>query len=669
MISPIKSPAGTIASIAEISRGTVEPPPMESEHLRIASILEQSLNEIYLFDTKTLRFEYVNKCAQRNLGYSTDMLRMMTPMDIKPDFDEASFRIMADPLLRGEKEILIFETAQLRADGTFYPVEVHLQLFEQPDRLGFLAMVLDITVRRRAEVALRESEAWFRTMANTIPQLAWIADADGSRSWYNQRWYDYTGTTPQEMMGRGWHKVHDPYMLPKVIRSWNESTATGQAFDMEFPLRGGDRQFRIFLTRAEPLKNSEGRVMQWFGTHTDVNEQRLRERAHRETEKQLQVVMENMGEGLVISDLTGQLLQWNPAALKMYGISAATDVLLQIKNLAQMYELSTIEGTVVPVNEWPSTRILRGERLHDLELRVRRFDTDWERIFSYSGAISHYGNDQGLAFLTIQDITERKNVEAALRDAKTNLEREVSERTGQLLAKSKELENFCYSVSHDLRAPLRGIDGYSRLLLEDYYEQLDEEGRGFLRNVRAATKHMTDLIEDLLAYSRLERRGASTTPIELSSFVSDLLDRCHAGSKNVCLTVEVGNCHVSVDPEGLAIALRNLIDNAIKFSLYSPAPAIEIRAHAADSRCVLSIRDNGIGFDMRFYDKIFEIFQRLHRAEEYPGTGIGLAMVQKAMERMGGRVWAESQVGAGAIFYLDLPLSSDVPAITARIQP
>ncbi|MEP6605089.1 MAG: ATP-binding protein, partial [Nitrosospira sp.] len=377
---------------------------------------------------------------------------------------------------------------------------------------------------------------------------------------------------------------------------------------------------------------------------------------------------ENMGEGLVISDFTGQLLQWNPAALKMYGISATTDVLLQIKNLARMYELSTIEGIVVPIDEWPLTRILRGEHLHDLELRVRRFDGDWERIFSYSGAVSHYGNDQGLAFLTIQDITERKNVEEALRDAKINLEWEVSERTGKLLAKSKELENFCYSVSHDLRAPLRGIDGYSRLLLEDYYEQFDEEGRSFLKNVRAATKHMTDLIEDLLAYSRLERKETSTTPIELSSFVSDLLDRCPTGSKNVCLTAEVGNFHVSVDPEGLTIALRNLIDNAIKFSKYSPAPIIEIRAQAAGNRCVLSIRDNGIGFDMRFYDKIFEIFQRLHRAEEYSGTGIGLAMVQKAMERMGGRVWAESQLGAGAIFYLGLLLSTEVPTITDRIQ-
>lgn len=668
MISPIKSHAGMIASISEIS-WEAEPPQTEKTYFRIASILEQSLNEVYLFDAQTLRFEYVNRCARRNLGHSMDILRMMTPLDIKPEFDEASFRTMVDLLLHGEKEILIFETVHLRADGTRYPVEVHLQLFEQSGRIGFLAMILDITVRRRAELALRESEARFRTMANTIPQLAWIAEADGSRSWYNQRWYDYTGTTREEMEGLGWQKVHDPEMLPKVIKCWNDSTVAEQAFDMEFPLRGADGQFRIFLTRAEPLKNSEGYVVQWFGTNTDVNEQRLVEKAHRETERRLQVVMENMREGLVIADFTGQLLHWNPAALEMHDIGSAEGVLINLHHFKQFYEFSTVEGTVLPFDQWPLKRLLKDGRLHDLELRLRRMDKDWNRIFSYSGSLSHYGDGKELAFLVIQDITERKNADEALRGAKINLEREVDERTAQLLAKSKELENFCYSVSHDLRAPLRGIDGYSRLLLEDYQQQLDEEGRGFLKNVRAATKHMTDLIEDLLAYSRLERRGASTMPLELSGFVSNLLEECRAGSKDVRLTVEVGGFHVSVDPEGLAIALRNLIDNAIKFSKYTPEPAIEIRAQAVGGRCVLSIRDNGIGFDMRFYSKIFEIFQRLHRAEEYPGTGIGLAMVHKAMERIGGRVWAESQLGAGAIFFLELPLSRAVPVLPSSMQP
>ena len=270
--------------------------------------------------------------------------------------------------------------------------------------------------------------------------------------------------------------------------------------------------------------------------------------------------------------------------------------------------------------------------------------------------------------MVIKDITERKYAEEALRDAKVNLEHKVNERTSQLVAKSKELENFCYSVSHDLRAPLRGIAGYSRLLLESYHECLDEEGRGFLKNVGVATTHMGSLIEDLLSYSKLERRKLSTTAVRLSSFLSQLLDQFKDSIANVRLTVKVDDLRVNADPDGLAIALRNLIDNALKFSRFVPEPAIEILAQRADGYCILSVRDNGIGFDMRFYHKIFEIFQRLHRAEDYPGTGIGLAMVHKAMERMGGRVWAESEMGGGSVFYLKLPLYGTATAVTPAVS-
>ena len=627
-------------------------------HGRTDRTLEHSLNEIYLFDTQTLRFEYVNPVAQRNLGYHMAALRLMTLLDLEPAYNETSFRGMLKPLLCGEKDVVIFEASLTRANGTRYPVEFHLQLFtQQGGHPAFLAIGRDITTRQHAEIALREREEWFRTMVNTIPQLAWIANPDGSRTWYNQRWYDYSGATQEEMEGWGWQKLHDPVLLPQVMKSWNTAIAAEQVFDMEFPLRGADGQFRIFLTRAEPLRNSEGHIVKWLGTNTDVHDQRLAEQARRETENQLQVVMENMTEGLVVSDFSRKLLHWNRAALKMHDVTSADEALLDLDSFASKYELSTLDGAVLPAKLWPLIRVLQGEQLQDLELRLRRVNRDWVRVLSYSGAISHYGDGKGLAFLTIKDITERKQAEEALRDAKINLEYKVNERTAQLVAKSKELENFCYSVSHDLRAPLRGIDGYSRLLLESYHERLDEEGRTFLKNVRAATKHMTDLIEDLLAYSKLERRTPSSTSVRLSTFVSNLLGQFQDLVGNVLLTVKVNDFHVNADPDALAIALRNLIDNALKFSRHASQPAIEISAQAGDGNCIISVRDNGIGFDMRFYDKIFEIFQRLHRIEEYPGTGIGLAMVHKAMERMGGRVWAESQLGNGAVFFLQLPLS------------
>lgn len=257
-----------------------------------------------------------------------------------------------------------------------------------------------------------------------------------------------------------------------------------------------------------------------------------------------------------------------------------------------------------------------------------------------------------------QDITSRKLAEIEAQRLNAELEERVAARTAELAAINKELETFSYSVSHDLKAPLRGIDGYSRLLLEDHLDQLDEEGRLFLNNVRQGVAQMNELIEDLLAYSRIERRGMYGTALDLARQVDQVLaerdEDLKARRGVVRLALDEG-LSIRADPDGLAIVLRNLLDNALKFSRPDQCPEIDIDARVMEQSIILTIRDHGIGFDMQFHDRIFEIFQRLQRAEDYPGTGVGLAMVRKAMQRMGGRVWAESAPGAGAAFHLELP--------------
>ena len=237
------------------------------------------------------------------------------------------------------------------------------------------------------------------------------------------------------------------------------------------------------------------------------------------------------------------------------------------------------------------------------------------------------------------------------------LEEKVAQRTAELQDINAELQAFTYSVSHDLKAPLRGIDGYSLILLQDYADKLDEEGRRFLHTIRGATQQMNQLIDDLLAYSRLERRTMKTGKLNPRSLVEMVLvERAdELRRRQVVLSVDIPCVTVTAEIEGLSQALRNLLENALKFSRGIPAPRIEIGGRETDRACILWVRDNGIGFDMQYHDRIFEIFQRLHRAEDYPGTGVGLALVRKVMQRMGGRVWGDGTPGHGATFYLEVP--------------
>ena len=262
------------------------------------------------------------------------------------------------------------------------------------------------------------------------------------------------------------------------------------------------------------------------------------------------------------------------------------------------------------------------------------------------------------AFITVLLVERRRRrlAKEALDRLNAELETRIEQRTAALNAKSRELEAFAYSVAHDLKAPLRGIDGYSRLLLEDYADRLEGEGRNFLEIIQSSTDEMNQLIDDLLAYSRLERRELKTGRIELAPIVNSLVEeKRREEARSIDFVVDVNGSTVLADANGLSQSLRNYLDNAVKFTHKIENPRIEVGAKDEAGNCVVWVRDNGIGFDMKYHDRIFEIFQRLGATEDYPGTGIGLAIVRKAMERMGGRAWAESTPGAGATFYLEIP--------------
>ena len=254
------------------------------------------------------------------------------------------------------------------------------------------------------------------------------------------------------------------------------------------------------------------------------------------------------------------------------------------------------------------------------------------------------------------DITEQKRAEESIRTLNAHLEI----RANQLEAANKELESFSYSVSHDLRAPLRAIDGFSKIFEEDYGSRIDDEGRRVLKVIRDNSQRMGVLIDDLLAFSRLGRQPLSTERVDMKSLAVGALDSLRAAAPGIdASSVVIRDLPAArADPALLKQVWINLLSNAIKYSSTRQTPRIEVGGLAAkgtNDHVTFFVKDNGVGFDMRYYDKLFGVFQRLHRLDEFPGTGVGLAIVHRLVTRHGGRVWAEAELDKGATFFFSLP--------------
>jgi PAS domain S-box-containing protein len=370
----------------------------------------------------------------------------------------------------------------------------------------------DITDRKKAEQALLENERRFRTLGDNIAHLAWMASADGNIHWYNRRWFEYTGTTLEEMQGWGWEKVHHPDHINRVKDKWADHLRRGENWEDTFPLRGKDGAYRWFLSRAFPIRNTEGQIVSWFGTNTDITEQKLSEE---------------------------------------------------------------------------------------------------------------------------------------------ELERVVDERTARLRETIGELEAFSYSVSHDMRAPLRAMQGYAKVLLEDYAATLDNDAKKYLDRIQRASNRLDLLIQDVLAYSRVAKGEIALHPVDLERLVEDVL-ASHPELQEPKTTITIARPlpRVLGHEAYVTQCLTNLLGNAVKFVPEGTKPTVSIRAEDVGQNVRIWFEDNGIGIDPAHFPRIFEIFGQVHPEKKFGGTGIGLAIVRKAVHRMNGDVGVESEPGRGSRFWI-----------------
>jgi PAS domain S-box-containing protein len=497
---------------------------------------------------------------------------------------------------------------------------------------------------RRAEA----SELQLRELIDNLPDLAWTALPDGHIDFYNRRWFEFTGTTMEELEGWGWESVHDPEMLPRVREQWRRSLETGEPFEMEFPLRAADGSFQWFLTRIRPVRDPAGQIVRWFGSNTNIEALRRARIELRESLERHRVTFEQAPVGIAEVSLGGAWSRANPKLCDILGYDGPED--LGARTFQEVTAPEDLAFDLALVDE-----VLRGARSsYTLEKRYIRKDGRVVWAALTVALVRAAGGEPSYFIAVVEDIDARKRAEGELAALHQTLERRVELRTAELAEANRELEAFSYSVSHDLRAPLRAIAGFAKALREHGEERLDDDGRHYLGRIQAGATRMGALIDDLLTLSRLGRAPLARADVDLSAMVEAVRAALSEGQgRRITWSIQPGvRAHAD---EGLVrIALENLVGNAWKFSRERQEAAISFGAEDRGGERVYHVRDNGAGFDMAHAAKLFAPFHRLHASARFEGTGIGLATVQRIVRRHGGRVWAESRPEEGATFFFTL---------------
>jgi PAS domain S-box-containing protein len=505
-----------------------------------------------------------------------------------------------------------------------------------------VAIRADITERKRAEQALRESEERFRTMANSAPTMIWISGVDKLCTWFNKQWLEFVGQTMDGEVGAGWTRNVHPDDLAECLRIYGQKFDARANFTLEYRLRHRDGGWRWIIDHGNPRYGPDNEFVGYVGCCLDVT---ARKRAEDRVQASLNEVNElkmALDEHAIvaITDPQGKITYVNDKFCAISKYSRA-ELLGQDHRLIN----SGFHSQQFIREIWRT--IARGE-VWKGEIKNKAKDGSYYWVAT---TIVPFLNEDGRPrqYVAIRaDITERKAAEDEIRKLNVELEQRVADRTA-------ELEAFSYSVSHDLRAPLRAMCGYARILQEDFGKLLPPEARQKLQRIDDNANKLGQLIDGLLAFSRLSRQPLSKRLISPELIVNHVLEELqpdHAGRRINLRTSRLPACQA--DPTLLQQVFANLLSNAFKYSRHRDPAEIEIGAQTGARQCVYFVRDNGAGFEMQYAHKLFGVFQRLHRAEQFEGTGVGLAIAHRIVNRHGGRIWAESQPDNGATFYFTL---------------
>ncbi|MFN8653160.1 MAG: PAS domain S-box protein [Gemmatimonadales bacterium] len=647
------------------------------------------------------------------------------------------------------------------------------------------AMALGVERVNRLESIRQVAEAQILAEAHRTVALSAVVETsddpiltktlDGEiRSWNGaaERLYGYAAS---EVLGKNVSLLVPPERQPELAGLLQRLRRGEAIHHLETVRRTRDGRLIDVSLSLSPVSLGPGEPVGAAVIARDITARKENDRRLRESEERLNSVVESLSEGLVISDLDGKLLHWNRAGLKIHGFDTMDDLLRPVMQSEQLFELSTLDGQVLTVGEWPLSRLLQGETVRDLDLRVRRRDKPWERILRYGGSLVSQPGGGRLAVLSIADLTDRwmaenrfrlvveacptgiavvnehglitmvngefermfgwsredlvgQSVECLiptpLREGHAGLRQgyqqsearprrmgtgrdlvgrrqdgtefpvevgltpmllggersvlavvtDITERqaAADLLARhqrelersNQELAQFAYVASHDLQEPLRMVSSYTELFVDRYMGQVDERAAKYLKYITDGARRMQQLIHDLLSYARVESQGKPLVPTPVAANLAVVQHDLGAAVKDAGGTIEAGPLpEVWADPGQLRQLLQNLLANAVKFRSPERPVRVAIRAVGEGKQVRLSVSDNGIGIPPEFAERVFAMFQRLHTREEYDGSGIGLSIARRIVERHGGRIWIEPSDGPGTTVVFTLwPANGPKPA-------